>query len=943
MRRILSLFLLVTLLAACSGAPDQPNATPPPNGEAPTAPAGDSNEDTKVTISFAAWDYERQTYEPLVKKFTEENPNINVALVPLDDLMNVSDPNADYSALAQLRRIVSGADTAPAFAVAPETFGSGLLLDLKPQMEADASFQADDFLPGALEQYTVKGGTWLLPRYINVQLLNYNKELFKNAGLPDPKPGWGWNDLLGAAEQLAVKSGSKVSTYGYLDNSGGFLPLVSLLQERNVDLLNTPAAKIQLDSPEIIEAVERVRALTESGALFRPVYKEGPPDEFTDPTQLVRDGKVAIWDASYVPPVACDGPDCNPQQTEFSFPVGKLPYPSSIPGFFYGGTDGYIISAGTAHPAESWKWIEWLSRQQVDQGGPRPIDVAYNPPGRVPARVSIADQSGFWTSLDAETAAAYKWAIANPMPSPERTPDYTVLGALGQALEQILGTEQKDPRKALQDAQRQMQDQIAQTQLTPTPVPNTSPVVVATPEPQLAPEGATTINFSPNVYNPPDLRRLARAFRDQRPDVFVNVTSTEVYTQAPTFKQIASTSDCFAWYNAPQSDEDFAALLDLQPLFDADASFPQSDYAPALLSAYQRGGGLYGLPYAATLRTLNFNRTAFDAAGIQTPTFKWTPDDFLAAAQALTKGDGDAKQFGYIPLSGVQQDFMFFINQFGGRLVTGSGQDARPTFTDPKTVEALKWYIDLANVHKVMPELKFYYMRDQGGFEDKSYEMIQNGRAGMWFDQGYGMFGGPSGSPVKGGRPGEPGAPQQNFEVGIAPLPVGRNGLTSNDLFARGLHISASTDKAQACWEWLKFLSSDISNLQGAIPARTSVLQSDAFKKQATPDVIALAETYADALKQSRPASQSSDPNAFYMMDTYWFFKALDDAAQNKAPLDQALAEAQEFTTKWMECLQQQPNKPATCAAQTDPDYKGFNTEDPQMGPGGPGIGIPRG
>jgi ABC-type glycerol-3-phosphate transport system substrate-binding protein len=551
--------------------------------------------------------------------------------------------------------------------------------------------------------------------------------------------------------------------------------------------------------------------------------------------------------------------------------------------------------------------------------------------------VSLAEETGFWDKIDAQTAEAYRWAIANPGPSAERTPDYLVFGPLSQALDQILGPDRKDPRKTLQEAQAQLEQQLADTQLTPTPPPNTDPVVVATPEPQEAPEGATVVNFSANAFNPPDVRRLARAFRDIRPDIFVQIKATDVFTEAPTFKQLASTSDCFVWWSTPQTDEDFNALLDLQPLFDADASFPQSDYANLLLAPYRRNGGLYGLPYAANLRTLNYNRTAFDSVGIQPPTYKWTPDDFLAAAQALTKGDGDTKQFGYVPLGSAQQDMMFFVTQFGGRLATGSGLTTRPTFTDPKTIEALKWYLDLSTVHKVTPVPAFPYKRDQPFPEDKSYEIVQKGRAGMWFDMGYGMFGGP----VKGGDPNQP---PRDFEVGVGPLPIGSGGLSPADLTVRGFHISAQTQQTQACWEWLKYLSNDVVNLQGGIPARTSVMTSDAFKQQATPDMIVLTETYAEAFKQSNiPASQTGDPNAFYMMDQYWFFKAISEAIEGTTPLDQGLAEAQKFTTAYMDCLEQTPEKPATCAAQADPDYQGYNTEDPQVGPGQPAVGIPRG
>lgn len=939
MRRFISLALLVALLAACSSSPDQPIPTPPGGDTltpAPAEPTSDPGSADKVTISFAAWDYERQIYEPLAKKFSEEHPNIEVVVITLDDLVNVSGPNADYSAFAQLRRVVSGADTAPAQVAPAETLGSSLLLDLTPQMDADSSFKRDDFYPGALEQYTIAGATRVLPRYLYVQLLSYNKDLLKEAGLPNPKQGWTWNDLLGMAEQLASKSGSQFDRYGYLDLSGGFSPLLALLKDRSIDLFQAEAGKLRLDQPEIVESVARLQQLINSGALYRPDFgrPEGPADgpigQPVDPAQIIRDGKVGIWAQDFLGfsgPRPIDGPAGSASgATDLSFEVGTIAYPANTTAQYLN-VDGYIISAGTEHPAEAWQWIEFLSRQQTDPGGQ-----SFVQPGRIPARQSVADTNGFWNNLDAETAEAYKWSIANAPAPPTRTPDYNLIGGLSQALDQVIGPNKQDPEKALREAQKQLEEQLAQADLTPTPTPDLSPVAVATPEPNVAPEGATTIQFSAFAYNPTDLRRLARTFRDQRPDIFVNIRSTDVYTEGPTIAQLAKTSDCFAWYAPPQTDDDFKALLDLQPLFDADASFPQSDYAGALLAPYQRNGGLFGLPYAATLRTLNYNKTAFEAAGIQPPTEQWKADDFLAAAQALTKGEGDKRQYGYVPLGGGQQDMFFFVNQFGGQLITGSGQDVRPNFNDPKVLQALQWYIDLSSKHKVMPTLKFPYQRDDN-FEDRSYELVSSGRAGMWFDQGFGMFGG--GPPV--GPDGQP----ANFEVGIAPLPIGAGGLRSGDLYLRGLHISAQTEQQQACWEWLKFLSADVTNLQGALPARISILDTDAFKNQASPDQIELSKAYANVIKRSSTgASIGSDPSQIYMFDTYWFFKALSEGLEGKTPLDQGLDAAQKTTTAYLDCLTQNPNKPATCAAQVDPNYKGYSTEDP---PEGKPIGVPLG
>jgi ABC-type glycerol-3-phosphate transport system substrate-binding protein len=945
MRRFVSLLMLLAILTACGG-PADPEAEIPTLAPGPTAPADDG----PVTISFATAEYERTAYEALAEKFTTENPNIKVAIVPIEDLSNVQSPDGQYNPLDVVRSVVSGADTAPAnyIYLPPEAMSSGLLLDLKPLMDADSSFQREDFYPGALEQQTIGEQILLLPRYLNVQILTYNKELFKQANLPDPKTEWTWNDLLGAAEQMGKRSGGLGDTFGFFDISGGFMTLAVMLQADGIDLLNTPSQDVQLDQPKIIAAIERLRDLVNSGAIYTPSYgrPEGPSDPNDpnqDPQQIIREGRVGIWSSDFMGMAySSDGP----QQAEpLPYATGKVPYPAGndlLRGGGFGG-EGYFISSGTQYPNQAWKWIEFLSRQPIESNGgggfgPMPIGGA---PGRIPARASLAEQTSFWKDIDEETAAAYKWTIAHPAKPLLRQPDYLAIGALSQVLYQIIPDEKADIAKILGDAQKDLDKQVADMQLTPTPTIDTSPVLVATPEPQTAPEGATTIVFEVNGYNPADIRRIARTFREQHPEIFVQIKSTQSYTEPLSIAKIAQTSDCFTWYAAPQTEEDFKAMLDLQPLFDSDAAFPRDDYPAALLTAYQNGGGLFGLPYSVNLRTLNYNRTAFDAAGAPTPNATWKPEDFLAAAQALTKGEGDKQQYGYVALNGVLSDMLFFAGQFNARLTLGSGVDVRPNFGDPKVVEALQWYINLAKVHKVMPEIKISYRRDDPGFEDKSWEYAQSGRAGMWFAQGPMFNYGDEGGFVKGGPVGQDGP---TFEEGISALPLGGAGLSSSDFYARGFHISASSQQAQACWEWLKFLSADTNpnTLQGGIPARTSIAESEAFTKQAPASQVAIYNAYAEALK--REGRPGDNPDALYgQMDLYWFYKAIDETLTKDADLAQGLADAQETTTAYLECLEQngKPLKVATCANQVDPTYQGYNTEDMQDGP--PVIGIPRG
>ncbi len=919
-RVILLLMVLMMALTACglpqpapSGGTPQvtalPGVTPPPgSGEA-------------VTITFGIWEYERALYQSLVERFAAEHPGINVVLVPLEDAMMGMSGDGPSSQVDALRRIVSIADTAPAFALVPEAFGTPLLLDLKPLMEADATFARDDFYSGALERYSARGGIWALPRYHYLQLLSYNREVFERAGIPEPQPGWTWADVMATAERLTERNGLTVVTHGLMEPSGGFLPLLALLEAEGIRLLSTPALETDITEPAYVNAIEQIRAWRRDGVLIEPAVfhsvptggNDNPP---ADPTDLVREGRVALWGELYL-----NNPDGTPWKPDF--PVGRVPYPvskdSSI--LFGGGSEGFIISGGTAHPDAAWRWIEWLSRQPIDQQNG-------DSPGRIPARQSLATQSGFWEQLDTQTAEAYRWTMANGAPLPERQPDYSLAGALSQALATVMSDPKADVRAALAEAQRQMRDAIEQMALTPTPKPDLNPVIVATPEPQMAPDGATTITFGLFGYNPTEVRRIARAFRAIRPDIFVELKNVEPSpgTFMTSAAELAQQYDCFSW-NGPLQESDYAALLDLRPLFEADADFPRDDVLPAALAYYTREGRIYGMPYAVNMRNLVYNRSAFDAAGLQAPGAAWTPADFLAAAQALTKGDGNQRQWGYVPLGGAQADLLFFIGQQDARLTTGSGKDLRPNYTDPKTVAAIRWYLDLSMVHRVMPPLNIGYRRDDPG-SDQSYELIQSGRAGMWFDYGATFVGG---APVSDLVPPNQEAPP--IEVGVAPLPVGGAGARGSDLYVRGLLISATARQPQACWEWIKYFSTDTTLVYGDLPARRSVARSDAFLNQQPPErleaLTALSETLAN------PGEPGDDPNALYgfYSDPYWLFKAISETAQKGASLEQGLAEAQRLATAFAECLNREGTRPAACAREVDPTYMGFNVDDVEGAP----------
>jgi ABC-type glycerol-3-phosphate transport system substrate-binding protein len=895
------LLAVLALLSACGfgGDPDVISAditavsdATPDTAAAPDAPAATSED--LVTIGFGAQEFERRVYEPLIETFNQQNPNIRVQFVSLDELTRPAAGEA-FDPGTIVRKIVSAADTASVFFIRAEDMQNGVLHDLQPLIDADPDFDVADFYPGVLEATSQNGAAYMLPRDIRVQLLSYNKDLWAARGLPAPKPDWTWDDLLGAAEQLAQKRGAETDVYGLLDWGSGYTVLLSQLAAAGIDLFRAPADQVRLDRPEAAAALERVAALAKSGALYYKPQDPGVPIRGDDFRKLIVEQHAAIWPREML----FSGPDSDKP----AFAIGTAPLPPS-PQPFYGGSEGYVMSGGTQHPQEAWRWLAFLSRQQV-----KPPFESADTIGQLPARKSLAERSGYWSKLDQETTAAIKAMIERPN-APLTTGAFggQFFEPLGKALSAVVSGERK-AEQALREAQAELDKQIAQAQSTPTPTPASGPIVVATPFVETVPEGATKVAFSVFEWQADQFRRMAREFNRNSPQVFVQLQNIEMSNAAPSLAGVAAAADCFTWWGPPQPAE-ITATLDLQPLIDADPGFNIDDYPRALLTPFRQGSGLYGLPHQVTFRTLAYNKDAFDAAGLSYPTAAWTPDDFLNAAQKLTSGSGAKKQYGYATDGPQTQDLLFFLDRFGAAATQGSGDAVKPNYTDPKVAQAIRFYLNLLRDYS--PHKEFHGYKNGESFGGELFELIREGRVAMTFNFGNTFF-------FVG--PGE----QPKYTRALAPPPLGQGPLSSEDFNANGLFISAKTQQAQACWQWLKYLSNDPADLgqQGSFPARSSLAASESFLKAAPGGAADVYQAYRAALDRTG-AQPVREPFYSSKLDYFWFFRAVDRPLQGK-DLARELADAQSLTEQYLACIGGGTD-PAACAKQIDPTYAGWKS-----------------
>jgi multiple sugar transport system substrate-binding protein len=859
--------VMALLLSACGKKKKSPAATSTP--ETPDAGEG------WVTISFAAYDWEQTRYEDLVKMFEQANPDLHVRLVSVNEVLELDLLGGEWPDDAW-QRLASRADVVSLDAGTDEV-REGLVRDLTPFFQADPNFQRDDFYPGVLESSQWEGGTWYLPTEVNFDLIFFDKDAFDNAGVSYPEPGWTWDDFLDKARALTIREGDEVTQWGFVQPWPNHLPFIEGRTGPLIDESTDPPTP-RLDQPEVAEAVRWYANLylkEEVVPFLESPDEDAGLSEF-EGQALVENGKAAMWRE----------PATSWEWRKEQGNRGVVPYPVDTPDSHTTPiwVQGLSMSAGTAHPDAAWRWMDFVGRQSDESNRSFILGL------RLPARRSVAESSGLWDEQDEELTQTLRYAIDHSYVTPWTTEYY--LASQNASLEEVLSGE-KSVDEALAEAQEQVEAAIEEElarQAEATPIPTF--VVVAPEEEEPVGEEVTTITFSPGmgaVSNMQAYRDAAREFHETHPDIKVEVEMPEFMGGPIGMQSMAENADCFQWSPDIQDPEDRAAVLSLEPFLDADPSFNTDDFYPSLLEQFTWQGQRWGLPAELQPYVIEYNKDLFDAAGVDYPALDWTTDDFTELAVALTQGEGEAKQYGFVPQAFELSDMLLLIERRGARLIDESADPPVFTFNDPATVEALRWYAGLSTEHEAKPVFMadLTDVADATGFFLKQEGLISEGRGAMWARLGLMVIVG-----LGGGR--------DELNTGVAPLPFGADGASGGGS-AYGYFISAQTESRQACWQWITFLTEQPDLAQG-LPARRSVAESDAYRQRVGAEQAAVYQACVAG------AGRASGFDLFAGEEwlsggILWLGRAYDQVVNGEASVEEALNAAQKMADDYRACV----------------------------------------
>jgi multiple sugar transport system substrate-binding protein len=228
------------------------------------------------------------------------------------------------------------------------------------------------------------------------------------------------------------------------------------------------------------------------------------------------------------------------------------------------------------------------------------------------------------------------------------------------------------------------------------------------------------------------------------------------------------------------------------------------DYWPSQMAGFRHDGKVWGFGRDFSPRLFFVNRTMLEKAGQKIDEQKWTWDDFVRVAKALTnQGEGAAKQWGT-----TSGDYLTWLYSAGGAVFNDDG--TKVTMDTPQAIQGLQFRGDLTTKHMVTP-----LANERGGRSE--IQLFTDGRIGMYMT---GRWNYPTMNTISG------------FTWDVVLPPVGPGGRWTNG-GGGGYAIMQAGKNPDASWEVLSWLTGegqkDVADVIG-IPAYRPATQSDKFK-----------------------------------------------------------------------------------------------------------------
>lgn len=345
---IIVLMLVLGLLAGCGG--NNVNQSSPDTGNSPSAQNTEQPNQETVEVTMITWESAAMNEKIMasMKKFEEENPGIKVKLIPT--------PLDNYG--VKINGMITAKQAPDIFMTGNDMLldngAKGLLFDWTAHAAADQEFM-NGFYSGVVDSWHLDNKLIGLPGLLNTYSIFYNKKAFRDAGLPEPKIGWTYDEFFMAMKELSGKQGGS-QQFGYYASPDPFHMSLYSVSGGGAPFADAIVNPIKVEiSPQFIEGVEKYKAAIGNGYMNPPTY------DLSNVMSSFKEGKVPMtlqgqW-------VADDLIRTAPQDLEWG--VVPMPVVSSQSEIY--DAVGWCSPATIKNPDAVWKVLKYLDSKMYEE------------------------------------------------------------------------------------------------------------------------------------------------------------------------------------------------------------------------------------------------------------------------------------------------------------------------------------------------------------------------------------------------------------------------------------------------------------------------------------------------------------------------------------------------------------------------------------------------
>lgn len=315
--------------AACGGS-----------GNSGSADGGTASKDEKTSIEF--WTLAlAPTYtdflQGLIDKYEEANPNVEIKWQDLP-----------YDAIEQKLLAATAGSTPPDVVniwsqLALTLAGKDALLNLD---EAATEEQKSIYIESMYESAKLGDGIYAFPWYATPNVVTYNTELFKEAGIEEVPTTW--DEAFDIAADFKEKTGAWLVTPS---------SMYHMLCYYDIPILSEDKTKAAFNCPEAVDLLKKFVQYAEDGAIM--VDRTDGWDNWDNDRQLYANGKLGML---------CGGPqtvarirDESPEKYKITEVAESLYGPA---GFTGAAVMNLVVPANSKHQEEAIKFANYISNDE---------------------------------------------------------------------------------------------------------------------------------------------------------------------------------------------------------------------------------------------------------------------------------------------------------------------------------------------------------------------------------------------------------------------------------------------------------------------------------------------------------------------------------------------------------------------------------------------------